>query len=502
MSIKLAWKDIDWKLVQKRLSRQQSRVYKASIEGNTAQVHALQRRIIGSLDAKLIAVRLVTTENKGHNTAGLDGQKAISHEMKMKLVSKLKLDGKAKTIRRVYIPKPGKSDVRPLGIAKIEDRAKQMLAKLALEPEWEAIFEPNSYGFRPGRSCHDAITSLFLSLRGKSRFVLDADIQKCFDRINHEKLLKKLSTFDLMENQIAEWLKADIIVGYQNKPDVIFQSMEGTPKGEIISPLLANIALHGLETYIKEWYATTWYPFTRLSRKIPMKDRKASIGFSRYADNFVITAPNISDILQIEKQVPIWFSKEVGLSLSNAKTRVINSTEGLEFLGFQLISVKKSEQYRLKINPSNESKKRLASKVRDIISTNRSASSYNLINLLAPRIIGWGNYFRFSECQIDFSKMDRVVFSQLRAWAFRRKSKGLRSRTKIKEKYFPSGQTYVFRGKEYSDNWVLAGQTLIKGQKKNNFLPKLAWVKSGQHAKIKGNASPYDGHHLYWTERM
>jgi group II intron reverse transcriptase/maturase len=502
MSIKLAWKDVDWKLVHKRLSRQQRRVYKASLERNTAKVHAIQRRIIGSLDARLMAVRRVTTENKGRNTAGVDGQKAISHEMKMKLVSKLKLDGKAKAIRRVYIPKPGKSDVRPLGIPTIEDRAKQMLAKLALEPEWEAVFEPNSYGFRPGRSCHDAIASLFLSLRGKSRFVLDADIQKCFDRIDHKKLLTKLATFDQMESQIEAWLKADIMVGYLNRPDEIFQSMEGTPQRGIISPLLANIALHGLETHIKEWYATTWYPFTGLSRKIPIRDRKASIGFSRYADDFVITAPKLSDLSQIEKQVEIWLSEEVGLSLSKAKTRIVHSTEGFEFLGFQLISVKKSDQYRLKIHPSKESKKRLASKVRDIIQHNRSASSYNLIQLLAPRIMGWGNYFQYSECQIDFSKMDRVVFSQLRAWVFRRKSKGLRSRTKIKEKYFPSGKTYVFRGKEYSDNWVLAGQTLIQGQKKDNFLPKLAWVTSSQHAKIKGDASPYDGNHLYWAKRM
>merc|ERR1712176_878898 len=130
--------------------------------------------------------------------------------MKMKLVSKLKLDGKTKAIRRVYIPKPGKSNVRPLDIPTIEDRAKQMLAKLALEPEWEAVFEPNSYGFRPGRSCHDAIASLFLSLRGKSRFILNEDIQKCFNRINHNKLLHKLATFDQMENQIKAWLKAGI----------------------------------------------------------------------------------------------------------------------------------------------------------------------------------------------------------------------------------------------------------------------------------------------------
>jgi RNA-directed DNA polymerase len=502
MSINLAWKEVDWKLVHKRLSRQQRRVYKASMERNKSKVHALQRKIIGSLDAKLMAVRRVTTENKGRNTAGVDGQKSISDVHKMKLVSKLKLDGKASPIRRTYIPKPGKSDVRPLGIPTIEDRAKQMLAKLALEPEWEAIFEPNSYGFRPGRSCHDAIASIFLSLRGKSRFVLDADITKCFDRISHEKLLSKLSTFDQMEKQIAAWLKADIMLGFQHKPDEIFQSTEGTPQGGIISPLLANIALHGLENHIKEWYAKEWYPFTGLSRNVPIRDRKASIGVVRYADDFVITAPKLSDIKQIEKQIAIWLSEEAELSLSKAKTRIVNSTEGFDFLGFHLISVNISGQYKLRINPSKTSMTRLLLKTRSIIQANRSASSYNLINLLAPIIIGWSNYFRFCECQKAFSKMDYSIFKQLRAWVFRRKSKGLSSRNKLKEKYFPSNKTYLFRGKNYSNNWILTGQAMVKGKKKENFLPKMAWVGSNQHAKIKGNASPYDGNHLYWAKRM
>ena len=229
---KIAWNDINWTLVQDRISRQQRRVYKASVEGNRAKVHAIQRRIIVSLDARLLAVRRVTTENKGRNTAGVDKVKAISHKKKIELAYRLKLDGKASPIRRTYIPKPGKSERRPLGIPTIDDRAKQMLAKLALEPEWEAIFEPNSYGFRPGRSCHDATATLFLSLKKKSRYVLDADIQKCFDRIDYDKLLKKLSTFDLMENQIKAWLKADIMVSYLNRPDEVIQAMEGTPHRE------------------------------------------------------------------------------------------------------------------------------------------------------------------------------------------------------------------------------------------------------------------------------
>ena len=500
---KLAWKEIDWALVQKRVSRQQKRVYKASTEGNKAKVHAIQRRIIASLDARLLAVRRVTTENKGRNTAGVDGQRAISHDKKIELVEKLKLDGKASPIRRTYIPKPGKSELRPLGIPTIEDRAKQMLAKLALEPEWEAIFEPNSYGFRPGRSCHDAIASLFLSLRGKSRFVLDADIQKCFDRIDHEKLLKKLATFDQMECQIQAWLKADIMVGYLNKPDEVTQSMEGTPQGGIISPLLANIALHGLEEHVKNWYARSWYSISGYNSNVAIRDRRSAIGFSRYADDFVITAPNLKDIQQISTLVDQWLKQEAGLELSKAKTRIVHSTEGFEFLGFQIISIETEEKgiYKLKIHPSKKSKARIIERTRAIIQTNRSASSYNLILLLAPKIIGWANYFRFSECSVEFGKIDYLIFNQIRAWVFRRKSKGLNSRTKLKEKYFPSGKSYIFRGKVYKNNWILTGQTLEKGKLKEVFLPKMSWIKSTQHVKIKGKASPYDGNHLYWAKR-
>jgi RNA-directed DNA polymerase len=250
---KLAWKDINWKIVQEKLSRQQRRVYKASMEGKCSTVHSLQRKIIGSLDAKLLAVRRVITENRGRNTPGVDGVRALSHEKKIELAYKLKLDGKAKAIRRVYVPKVGAKKIgdRTFGIPTIKDRAKQMLAKLALETEWEAIFEPNSYGFRPGKSCHDAIAAIFLSLRGKSRYVLDADIQKCFDEIDHDKLISKIDTFGQMETQLRAWLKSDIMVGYQNKPDEVTRSLEGTPQGEVISPLLANIALHRLVRFVE-----------------------------------------------------------------------------------------------------------------------------------------------------------------------------------------------------------------------------------------------------------
>jgi RNA-directed DNA polymerase len=503
---KLAWRDIDWALVQKRLSRQQRRVYKASMEGKRQTVRALQRRIIGSLDAKLLAVRRVITENRGRNTPGVDGVNALSHEKKIELAYGLKLDGKSNSIRRVYIPRVGakKKGLRLLGIPTIKDRAKQMLAKLALEPEWEAIFEPNSYGFRPGRSYHDAIASLFLSLRGKSRYVLDADIHKCFDELDHDKLLAKLDTFDQMENQIKAWLKADIMVGFENESNEVTKALEDTPQGGIISPLLANIALHGLEDHIKDWYANSWYSAAKYSSSKAKRDRRRAIGFSRYTDDFVITAPNYKDIVEVEQIVDKWLTEEAGLKLSKAKTRIVNSTSGFEFLGFQLISVRtvQNGEYKIKIRPSKESKTRIVQCTRKIIQENKSASSYALIALLSSRIIGWANYFRFAECQKDFSKLDSIIFKQIRAWVFRRKSKGLRSREKLKEKYFPSGNTYVFRGNQYQNNWILTGSTPGKdGNIKQNFLPKMSWVSSIQHIEIKGNASPDDGNHLYGAKR-
>jgi RNA-directed DNA polymerase len=224
--INIAWDEIRWPLVRERVRRLQRRIFKAKKLGQTSKVHWLQKLLIHSFDAKVMAVHQVTTLNCGKATAGVDGKATTNSIQKMALAKKLRLNGKASSIRRVWIPKPGKGEKRPLGIPTIQDRAKQALAKLALEPEWEAVFEPNSYGFRPARGCHDAIESIFLSLRhGTPKWVYDADIRKCFDRINHKALLTKLNTFSEMEEQIKAWLKADIMEGYANNPKGITGSV-------------------------------------------------------------------------------------------------------------------------------------------------------------------------------------------------------------------------------------------------------------------------------------
>jgi RNA-directed DNA polymerase len=198
----------------------------------------------------MLAVRQVTQDNRGKNTAGVDGVKSLTPPQRIELVESLRLTGKAMPTRWVWIPKPGTTEKRPLGIPTLTDRARQALVKQVLEPEWEAQFEPNSYGFRPARSAHDAIEAIWVAINKKAKYVLEADIAKCFDRIDHTALLAKLNTFPTLRRQVKSWLKAGLMEGGQ-----LFPTAEGTPQGGVISPLLANIALHGMETAIHQAFA-------------------------------------------------------------------------------------------------------------------------------------------------------------------------------------------------------------------------------------------------------
>ena len=190
------WKDLNWRKLERVVFKLQKRIYRASSRGDVKTVRRLQKTLIKSWAAKALAVRKVSQDNQGKKTAGIDGIKSLNPAQRLKLAENLRITGKSKPTRRVWIPKPKTDEKRPLGIPTMYDRALQSLVKLALEPEWEAFFEPNSYGFRPGRSCHDAIQQLFLELQKCPKYILDADIAKCFDRINHQELLKKFSRGD------------------------------------------------------------------------------------------------------------------------------------------------------------------------------------------------------------------------------------------------------------------------------------------------------------------
>ena len=418
------WNAINWRKVEKSVFKLQKRIYQASINGNARKLRKLQKTLLNSYYAKLLAVRRVSQDNQGKKTAGVDGVKSLTPKQRLILVQNLKLNDKSKPVRRVWIPKPGKDEKRPLGIPVMHDRAKQALVKAALEPEWEARFEPNSQGFRPGRSCHDAIEAIFNQIRYKSKFVLDADISKCYDRINHAKLLEKVNTFPKVRRQIRAWLKAGIL----DQGKTLFPK-EGTPQGGICSPLLANIALHGMEKRIKE-FAATW--------KGGKKDNKKSLSLIRYADDFVIIHENLNVVVKCQEIIGEWLS-HFGLELSEEKTRIThtlkeheNNKPGFDFLGFNIrqypVGKRQSGKnpkgellgFKTIIKPSKEKVKEHYEQLTEIINSHKAAKQQTLIVKLAPIIKGWANYYRTVCSQETFSKMNHLLYWKLKRWGDRR----------------------------------------------------------------------------------
>ena len=234
------WNGLPWKKFQKAVRKLQKRIYQATLRGDVKLVRKLQKLLMKSRAAKFLAVRRVAQENSGKKTAGIDGVKSLTPTQRLRMATSLELDSKARPARRVWIEKDDSKELRPLGIPVMRDRALESLVKEALEPEWEARFEANSYGFRPGRSCHDAIAAILKASSQKAKFVLDADIAKCFDSISHSALLAKVNASPPVQRQLKAWLKAGVMEGGE-----LFPTAAGTMQGGTISPLLANIALHG-----------------------------------------------------------------------------------------------------------------------------------------------------------------------------------------------------------------------------------------------------------------
>jgi RNA-directed DNA polymerase len=497
------WNTVSWPEINEYVSRIQYRIYKASRQNDLKKVFQLQKKLLDSKAARLLAVQIVTTRNKGNSTANVDRKIRTQPSEKYALAMTLKLDCKAEPIQRVWIPKPGPLvEKRPLGIPTIEDRAKQALAKLVLEPQWEAKFEPNAFGFRPGRSCHDAIEAIFLSLHHDiPKWVYNADIRKSFDKINPDILLSKLSTFPLMRRQVRAWLKAGILEGYAKEPKNLTvipkATEEETPQGGIFSPLLANIALHGLETHLKQYVETQPKPHPGANRGVTAKRKALTI--VRYTDDLVLLHRNKEILESCVEETKRWLTN-VGLEICEEKSALRDCRGGFRFLGFQIIQVRKITVggYKTKIVPSKQKRLNLLKHLREIIQKNKSASAYNLIRILRPKILEWANYYRFCECKEIFSTMTDQIYRKLRAWAFRRARK---SRQYWKDKFFPSGKTYSYDGRLYKDNWVFVGQTKDKnGTLQTNFLPHISWVASKKYVKVLDDESPYN-RNIYWALR-
>ncbi len=484
------WRDIPWPEVEKDVHCLQRRIYRASLNVDRDLVHRLQRLLMSSRSAKLLSVRRVTQDNQGKKTAGIDGIACLEPEDRLLLVENLSLDAKPQPLRRVRIPKPGTDEQRPLGIPTMYDRALQALVKLALEPEWEAKFEPNSYGFRPGRSAHDAIEAIFHAVKGMAKHVLDADIAKCFDRINHQALLDKLQTFPRMQRAIKAWLETGVLDG-----DTLFPTEQGTPQGGVISPLLANVALHGLETEVRSHFQRTKMFRTERGR-INHQWQPAVI---RYADDFVVIHQDEGVVKECQTIIQEWL-KGMGLELKPSKTRLAHTLKevdgkcGFDFLGFTIrqfplgkyrsgkTSKGKPRGFKTIIKPSKEKVILHQKKLSEMVQEHKSKSQKDLLRVLSGNIKGWCDYYKTVCSSSTFQNIDGVLHNMLLRWARRRHPKK-------------------------STRWVIGRYWLmpkwIFGLKSGRLtLRTHSMTKIQRHVKVKGEKCPFDGDWTYWASRQ
>lgn len=468
------WHAIDWRKTNRIVRGLRRRIYKATSEGNWRKVRNLQKLMLRSYSNSLLSVRKATQDNKGRSTAGVDKVLVKTPQARGKMVDDLikNQSWKPKPVKRIYIPKANGKQ-RPLGIPTIKDRCLQAIVKNALEPCWEAQFEGTSYGFRPGRSPHDAIGKIYLAVRpnNKKKWVVDADIKGCFDNINHEKLMDNIGNFP-GKKLIKLWLKA----GYVHNN--IFQKQEtGTPQGGIISPLLANIALHGMEEVLgikRDSYGRS------TGKRILV----------RYADDFVILCEAQEDAEKAQDEINTWL-KTRGLQLSSEKTKISHLTEGFDFLGFNIRHYKVNNTktgYKLLIKPSQKSLKKTRKDIREIFLNHKGKSIGVLIKALNPVIRGKANYMNKVVSTAEFNKLDNYLFK--RQVRYVNRTHPNKNKKWKKKRYW--GKMNFLR----NDKWVF-------GDKDSGaYMLKFSWTKIERHSLVKQGHSPDDPELKdYWENR-
>ena len=449
-------------MVEREVRSVQVRIVKAKKAGKHRKVKSLQWILAHSWYAKLLAVKRVTG-NKGKNTPGVDGIKWSKPSDKLKGASSLTRKGyKARPLRRVYIPKSN-GKMRPLGIPTMKDRAMQALYLLTLDPVAETTADTNSYGFRPERCCADAIQQCFIVLGGKhsAPWILEADIKGCFDNISHQWLLDNIP---LDRGILKQWLKSGFI-----EKNAFFDTMAGTPQGGIISPVLANLTLDGLERAIDKACC-----IVRTNGNKNRIGQRLKISFIRYADDFVVTAENKSTLEEIVLPAVVKFLSERGLQIQQEKTKITNINEGFDFLGQNV----KKYKGKLLIKPSKKSIKAIKRKIFDIIKHGSGIPTENLIYQLNPVLRGWANYHRFIVSKKVFSRIDSDIYHALWRWAKRRHSRN-KNYHWVKQKYFKSigNRNWVFSAK--------SGNKVVQ-------LFNMESIPIKRFIKIRHGANPYD----------